>query len=55
MVGGFVPPDLGVDGSSSRVVSEHEALKVLEKVCAVVQAGVCGVKPFIALRGDQGR
>ena len=54
LVVGFVPPALGVDGFRSWVVSEHYAMNVIEKVCAVVRAGVRGVKPFVALWGDQG-
>ena len=45
---------IGVDCSRSWVVSEHEALKVFEKVRALIQAAVCGVKPFVALWGDKG-
>ncbi len=55
MVGGFVFPALGVDGFRSLVVSEHYVLQVLEKVYALIQAGICGVKPLVAFWGEQGR
>ncbi len=51
---GLVFPTLRVYRSRSGVVPEHKPLEVVKEICALIEAGVCGVETRVTLWGDEG-